>query len=162
FLAAFAVVACALAYAVYLRLGHLKRRVSPRKLIVLTLPAAPKLHWGAINVILYWILFFDILTLIITGVLLYVGWGGTTVTVHYTAAIVVVGYIPLHVASHLSYGGINQLLRLFRAQKLRLRRGAVAWPFAIAAVVGIAVASGFYATDIGTRDVLKIARTTEP
>src|SRR5262245_7890197 len=30
FLAAFAVVACALAYAVYLRLGHLKRRVSPR------------------------------------------------------------------------------------------------------------------------------------
>lgn len=162
FIAAFFVVACIVAYTLYMRLGQLQRRVSLRKTVVLTLPTAPKLRWGAINVILYWVLFGAVSVLTVTGVLLYLGWGGVVVTIHYVAALTVLGYILFHVFSHTMMGGIPQLLRLFRPQALRIRRGGIAKPFAVAGAVGAVVATGVYMGDAFTHPVLEIGRTETP
>ncbi|WP_244635569.1 ethylbenzene dehydrogenase-related protein [Chthonobacter albigriseus] len=162
FIAAFLVVGCIAAYTVYMRLGQLQRRVSLRKTVVFTLPTAPKLRWGAVNVLLYWVLFAAVLVLTVTGILLYLGWGGGVVTVHYSAALVVLGYIGVHIFSHTMMGGIRQLLRLVRPQPLRIRRGAMAKPFAAAAAVGAAVMAGFYMGDSLTHPVLTIGTTSTP
>lgn len=53
FVSAIGVTLCMVGYAFYLSFGRLKRRISPRKAVVLTLPASSKLRWGAVNVILY-------------------------------------------------------------------------------------------------------------
>ena len=87
------------AYATYLSVGRLKRRVSMKKTVVLSLPASPKLKWSAINVLLYWCLFALVLILAVTGLLLYLGWGGLVVDIHYVSSLAVAAYILLHVIS---------------------------------------------------------------
>ena len=162
FIAALFVMAGIAAYALYMRVGHLQRRIAWRKTVVLTLPAAAKLRWGAVNVILYWLLFVAVLILTATGVLLYLGWGGVVATFHYLTALAVMVYIILHVTTHLLYGGVKQLLRLFRPQPLRLRPGAIAWPFAIAAGVGVAAAAVVAGADYVSRSVLEIPAVAQP
>ncbi len=79
------------------------------------------------------------LTLSATGVLLYIGHGGIWVTVHYTAALVVLTYIVAHVVLHYCYGGVAQLLRLFRPQALRRFPGMSRHPLALATALGAIV-----------------------
>ena len=153
---------CMVAYAIYLTLGRLKRRVSLRKTIVLTLPASPKLRWGAVNVILYWLLFACVVVLFVTGILLYLGHGGLVVDIHYVAALAVAGYIVAHLVSHYMVGGLQQWLRLFRPQKLRHSKGMIAYPAAIAITLGGLAAFGLAATDFATRSDLLVARTDKP
>ncbi|MBO6508715.1 MAG: cytochrome b/b6 domain-containing protein, partial [Roseibium sp.] len=100
YLSAVFVLALIFAYAAYMSLARLKRRISSKKAVVLTLPASTKLKLSAVNVIAYWILFGAVLTLTVTGVMLYLGYGGLWVTVHYTSALVVLGYIVAHVILH--------------------------------------------------------------
>lgn len=155
-LSALVVIGCIVAYAAYMHFGRLQRRVSLRKTVVFTLPTAPRMRWGAANVLLYWALFAAVLVLAVTGTMLYLGWGGVVVTVHYVSALAVLAYIGLHVFSHTMYGGLSQLLRLFRPQPLRIRKGAVAKPFALAVTGGVVVAAGFTFADTATQDVLGI------
>ena len=95
-----------------------------------------------------------------TGVALYLGYGGWVVTVHAALALVTLGYIFVHVFTHYMYGGLQQLLRLFRATRLpenvRLKQ-----PLIIAALAGVAVAFGVTMLDYVTRDTLKVARVSE-
>jgi len=161
FVSALVVIGAMVAYAAYLTMGRLRRRVSVRKTVVLTLPASPKLRWGAVNVILYWILFVAIASLTATGVLLYIGFGGIVVDIHYISALVVFGYIFGHVFSHFMFGGIQQLLRLFRPQALRAYPGMSARPFATALAIGLVVAAGVTWADFGTRDILHMRKVNE-
>lgn len=156
FVSALVVVAGIFAYSLYLSMGRLKRRVSVKKTVVLTLPASQRLRWAAVNVIFYWVLFAAVAALTVTGVLLYIGHGGLVVDIHYISALFVGGYIVAHVFSHYMYGGLSQLLRLFRPQPLRMYRGMSAKPFAKAMTVGIVVAGLVAMTDFGTRDALVV------
>ncbi len=161
YISAVFVLALIFAYAAYMSLARLKRRISSKKMVVLTLPASTKLRLSAVNVIAYWILFASVLTLTVTGVWLYLGHGGLWVTVHYTAALVVLTYILAHVFLHYFYGGIAQLLRLFRPQALRRFPGMAAHPLAIALAIGAVVIAGAVSLDFGTRSDLHVARANE-
>lgn len=161
YLSAIFVLALIFAYAAYMSLARLKRRVSSKKIIVLTLPANTRLRIAAVNVIAYWILFAAVVTLTATGVLLYLGHGGIWVTVHYVSALVVLTYIVVHVILHYVYGGLSQLLRLFRPQKLRRFPGMAAHPLALSLVVGTVVLAGAVTVDFGTRGDLTVARASE-
>ncbi|XHC09586.1 cytochrome b/b6 domain-containing protein [Labrenzia sp. ac12] len=152
YVSAIFVLAVIFAYAAYMTLGRLKRRISSKKIVVLTLPASTKLRLAAVNVIAYWILFGAVLTLSATGVLLYIGHGGIWVTVHYTAALVVLTYIVAHVVLHYCYGGVAQLLRLFRPQALRRFPGMSRHPLALATALGAIVLVGAVSLDFGTRE----------
>lgn len=160
FVSAIIVALCMVGYAFYLSLGRLKRRVSPRKAVVLTLPASSRLRWGAINVLLYWALFVSVVVLFVTGVLLYLGHGGIVVDIHYITSLVVAGYIVVHVFAHYMYGGLQQWLRLFRPQKLRAYKGMAKNPAAIALGIGALAAVGTVYADFGTRDTLTVARVS--
>ena len=162
FIAGLVFLAGIVSYALYLRFGRLQRRVSLRKTVVFTLPTSGRMKWGAANVVLYWILYAAALALAATGVLMYLGWGDWVVTVHYIGALVVLAYIAAHVISHYAYGGIDQWLRLFRPQSLRIRRGTMRRPFALALVAEIAVAAVAVLADTGLRSTLTVAATTTP
>jgi cytochrome b subunit of formate dehydrogenase len=161
YVSAIFVLALIFAYAAYMSLARLKRRVSSKKMVVLTLPASPKLRVAAVNVIAYWILFAAVLTLTATGTMLYLGYGGVWVTVHYTSALVVLTYIFAHVLLHYWYGGLAQLLRLFRPQSLRQLPGMGTYPLAKATALGAVILAGAVALDFGTRDALIVSQAKE-
>ncbi|PVB62226.1 ethylbenzene dehydrogenase-related protein [Labrenzia sp. 011] len=158
FVSAVFVLAVIFAYAAYMSLARLKRRISSKKIVVLTLPASNKLRIAALNVIAYWILFAAVIVLSATGVLLYLGHGDIWVTVHYIAALVVLTYIGTHVILHYCYGGVEQLLRLFRPQALRRFPGMARRPLAVSAALGAIVIALALTLDFGTRPDLIVAR----
>jgi len=158
YLSAVLVLGLIFAYAAYMSLARLKRRISSKKMVVLTLPASTKLRLSAVNVIAYWVLFGAVLTLTATGVWLFLGHGGIWVTVHYIAALVVLTYIVAHVILHYAYGGVQQLLRLFRPQQLRRFPGMAAHPLAIALAIGAAIISGAVALHFSTFQDLVVAK----
>ncbi len=146
------------AYALFMLRSGLAQRVAIKKTRVLVLPTAHKLKWGALNVILHWTLYGLVVTLTATGVVLYLGHGGVWVTIHSTAAYVAIGYIVAHVASHYGYGGMEQLLRVFRPTALAITRAMRPRPLLIGVLTGALIAAGIVAADWITRDTLVISK----
>src|SRR5262245_15517764 len=109
---------CATAYLLYVRRSGLYRRIALKQLRWFPLPGADKRKYGALNVALHWFVYGLVVLMTGTGVMLYLGYGGWWVYVHSTAAFVALGYLFVHVVSHYLYGGLAQLLRLFRPAKL--------------------------------------------
>jgi len=140
------------AYAVY----SLKRRVALAKVRALTMPVPRKTKWGAVNVVLHWTLYGLLLIQTVTGFLLYLGHGGWWVTIHSFTATAVLIYIVAHSISHFCYGGLQQLLRLFRPSALVRTKATRSRPFLIAASVGSVVAASLVLADYGTLDELQI------
>jgi cytochrome b561 len=88
------------AYVLYLHRSGLQRRVALSKVKALTLPAASKVKWGAVNVLLHWALYAALLVMTATGIALYLGYGGWLVTVHSVTAVGTLFYIIAHVIGH--------------------------------------------------------------
>ena len=101
------------------------------------MPTAPKMRWRAVNVGLHWFVYAFILLQTITGVILYLGYGGWWVWVHSIAAVIGLAYIFLHVVTHYFYGGWWQLLRLFRPARLVPTRATRSFPLLVAIGVGL-------------------------
>jgi cytochrome b subunit of formate dehydrogenase len=152
----------ATAYFVYLWRAGLRRRLSVRKTLVFTLPVTNKLRWGAVNIVLYWALYVLILVLTGTGIALYYGFGGFIVSVHAFCALTVLGYIFCHLISHFAYGGIQQLLRVFKPSRLIPNRATRKLPMAVAGILGLSVAAAVAALDVSTRDVLTVYEVGAP
>ena len=144
------------AYPLYLRRSGLKRRVAVKRLLVFTLPAANRLRWGAMNVALHWLAFILIAVLTVSGIVLYLGNGGWIVKVHTISAFGVIGYIFGHVASHFVYGGLDQILRVFRPSRLAWNRSAQPRPLLTALFAGLVIMGAAAATDWTTRDTLGV------
>ena len=144
------------AYAVYMFRSGLKRRVALAKVRALTMPVPRKTKWGAVNVLLHWALYGLLLIQTVTGFLLYLGHGGWWVTIHSFTATAVLIYIVAHSISHFGYGGLQQLLRLFRPSPLVPTKATRSRPFLIAASVGSVVAASLVLADYGTLDALQI------
>ena len=144
------------AYAVYIYRSGLKGRIALAKAKALTMPAPAKSKWLGVNVLLHWALYGLLVVQTVTGFLLYLGHGGWWVTVHsYTATLVLI-YIVAHSIAHFGYGGLQQLLRLFRPEPLKKNKGTRSRPLLIASSIGSVVAASLILADYGTLDQLTI------
>ena len=116
--AAVVLVAVAIAYAIYLTLSGLDRRVQLDKVRLRGLLGSKQTRWGAISVMLTWIFFGTMVALIVSGGLLYFGVhaGYDIVMLHWYAAWVVPAFAALHILIHFRIGGVSQLLRIFRPE----------------------------------------------
>src|SRR5260370_23720504 len=114
--AAVVLLAVAFAYTIYVRRSGLGRRMRLDKVRLRGLVGRGQARRGAVNIVLYWIFFIAMLTLIGSGGLLYFGFfaGYDMATLHWYGTWVIVGFAGLHVLSHLRIGGTSQLLRIFR------------------------------------------------
>jgi cytochrome b subunit of formate dehydrogenase len=144
------------AYIVYMHRSGLARRTALSKLRVLAGPAPRKMKWGALNVLLNWLLYGLVVVQTLTGILLYLGYGGVNVTVHSVAATLVLLYIAAHLIGHFGYGGWLQLLRVFKPAPLAKTAGTRARPLLVATAVGTAVAAGLAVLDLTAVDRLVI------
>jgi hypothetical protein len=117
--AAVALTAVAIAYAIYVLLSGLVRRIRLDRARLRGLFGRKHARWGAINVILYWGFYTTLLTQLMTGGLLYFGYANAfLLEVHWYGMWVIFGYAILHVMSHWALGGGQQLLRIFRPSLL--------------------------------------------
>jgi hypothetical protein len=94
----------------------------------------------------------------VTGIFLYLGYGGWLVTVHSYTAFVGLSYVFIHAVAHYLYGGWWQVFRIFRPAKLVLTEAVKAKPLLIAVGVGVVVTAAIAATDWATRDTLIVTR----
>jgi hypothetical protein len=143
-----------------MRRSGLTRRVAFKKLRVFVLPAANKLRYGALNVVLHWALYALVVFMTVTGIVLYLGYGNWWVYLHSTAAFISLTYIFVHVVAHYLYGGWWQIFRVFRPARLVVTRAVQPRPLLIGAVVGVAVTGAIAGVDWTTRDTLVMRHVT--
>ena len=152
---------CATAYVLYMARSGLQARVSGRRLRALAQPSNARVRWGALNVLLHWLLYGLLVTLAATGLLMFTGRGGWRVWVHEVCALATLGYVLAHVTTHYLFGGWRQLLRVVRPLA-PLGARSRSRPFLIGALGGAVVVAGFAAFDVGSRDVLRVTRVDTP
>jgi hypothetical protein len=118
--AAIVLVAVMFGYPTYLALSGLGRRVRLDKIRLRGLFSRGAARGGAVNVVLYWVFFITMLTLIGSGGLLYFGVFASqaVMTVHWCAMWVLLSFAVLHVSTHFAVGGASQLLRILRPMNL--------------------------------------------
>ena len=118
--AAIVLVAVSIAHAIYLTRSGLSRRVQLDKVRLRGLAGPKQVRLGSISVILTWIFFGSMVTLIVSGGLLYFGIfaGYNELMVHWYAAWVVPAFALFHILIHVRIGGVSQLFRIFRPERL--------------------------------------------
>jgi Ethylbenzene dehydrogenase len=140
-------------YALYALRSGISARLSTRRVRTLAQGKVEGARWGAVAVSLHWTLFAALAIQGVTGVLLYLGHGGWVVTAYLAGAVAVLGYIGVHVVSHIGYGGWRHLLRILRPAPApgywRRRR-----PLLIGGVAAVAASGTVVAIDLAGRDVL--------
>jgi len=158
FFAGLALFFCASAYLLYIMRSGLSPRNALKKIRVMLMPVAAKMRWQAVNIGLHWFVYALITVMTVTGVILYLGYGGWWVWIHSISAFVGFGYIFLHVLTHYMFGGWWQLFRLFRPAQLLVTQATKPYPVLIAAGVGVATIALAAGVDWTTRDTLVITR----
>ncbi|XYD08013.1 ethylbenzene dehydrogenase-related protein [Methylobacterium sp. NMS12] len=152
------------AYLVYLVRGRLTDRNGLSRLRAVRVSgrskAARKARWGGINVALHWLIYAVTLVLTGTGVALYLGYGGWVVWLHATCALVALAYIAVHTVAHFMYGGLWQLLRLFRPAALADGAARRRRPLLAAAVIGLPVVGGLAFADVKGRSTLVVDKVS--
>lgn len=149
---------CASAYLLYIMRAGLSPRNALKKIRVMLMPVNAKMRWQAVNIGLHWFVYALITVMTVTGVVLYLGYGGWWVWIHSAAAFIGFGYIFLHVLTHYLFGGWWQLFRLFRPAELVVTKATGPFPLLIATFVGIATIAVAAGVDWTTRDTLIITR----
>ena len=148
------------AYVIYIALSGLHDRNAIRRTRTIGLSgsskAVRKARWGGINVALHWFMYATVVVMTATGVGLYLGYGGWVVWVHTTAALISLAYIVVHTFTHFMYGGVGQLLRLFRPAKLAEAAVRRRRPLLVASAVSIPVVAGLAWADVAGRSTLVI------
>jgi hypothetical protein len=171
------VMALVASYPIYLAATGLGRRIwlDRARLSALAVPGSAR--WGAINVILYWILFSCLVGQVVTGVLMHRGFGGALVHIHLLLTWLIAGYAVVHVLAHFAFGGFRQLIRVFRPSRVPnpapapfsvgaaaartpasngLLRGGVV--LSMTALAGITVGGGYICYDRMSRDTLQVVK----
>jgi cytochrome b subunit of formate dehydrogenase len=158
FFAGLALFFCASSYLIYVHRSGLSARNALKKLRLFLMPTARRMKFEALNVGLHWFLYTLIVVMTVTGVLLYIGFGGWLVWIHSTSAFIGLGYILVHVVSHYLQGGWWQAFRVFRPARLVITRATRSWPLLLAAAAGAGTVAVAATADWVTRDTLVIAR----
>ncbi len=151
-----------IAYLVYLRTAVLGDRNGKSRLRTITPPTTKRLRLRAINVALHWFAYGAIVAMTLTGILLYLGYGGANVPVHRILAWSMLFYIFVHSLAHFLYGGISQLLRLFRPLLGPQAVTRFAWPATLSLTIGGAAALALYAVDFNTHPGVTVAKVANP
>ena len=114
--AAIVIVAVAVAYVVYMVRSGLKRRITLDTIRLRGLFGRGSVRLGALNTLLCWVFFVALLSLIVTGGLLYfgIGAGSTANWLHWIATWIVPVFVLCHLVAHFRIGGWAQLLRIVR------------------------------------------------
>jgi cytochrome b subunit of formate dehydrogenase len=148
------------AYLAYIVRGRVANRNSPSRMRAIFLSgrsrAARRARWGGVNVALHWLIYGLTAALTGTGIALYLGYGGWVVWVHATLALVALGYIAVHTLAHFLYGGVWQLLRLFRPAPLGDPAVRSKRPLLVASAVGLPVIAGLAYADVAGRSTLVV------
>ena len=118
--AAIALIAIAVAYAVYLTRSGLSRRVQLDKIRRRALIGRKQGRLGAVSVVLSWFFFLAMTTLIVSGGLLYFGLlaGQNVAAAHWWASWAIPVFTCLHILVQVMIGGTSQLFRIFRPGRL--------------------------------------------
>lgn len=111
--------AVAIAYVVYISTAKLFPRVKLDGSRLSSVIYSNKARWGILNVFLYWMFFLSFITCLITGWLLYSGFGGFVLLVHRHSIWTLAAFPFLHAFTQLRLGGLAQLTRVFRPSKLQ-------------------------------------------
>jgi hypothetical protein len=117
-LAAAGLAAVAVAYAVYIVRSRLTQRIRLDSARIALLLRGGRPRWASANVITVWALLAALCTEIATGVALLLGAGGLWLRLHLHATWILLGLAVVHVAVHLKYGGMSQVLRIVRPARL--------------------------------------------
>jgi cytochrome b subunit of formate dehydrogenase len=160
FLAGLALFFCSTAYLLYILRSGLSPRNALKKIRLLLMPVGPKMRWQAVNVGLHWFVYVLITVMTVTGVILYLGYGGWWAWIHSISALIGFGYVFLHVLTHYMFGGWWQLFRLFRPAELVATPAMKSYPLLIASLVGVATIAIAAGVDWSTRDTLTITHVT--
>ena len=114
--AAVVLVMVAIAYTIYVVRSGLGSRIRLDKVRLRGLLGRGQARRGAANIVLYWVFFITMLSLMGSGGLLYFGFfaGYDMATLHWYGTWAILGFTGLHVLSHFGIGGASQLLRVFR------------------------------------------------
>ncbi|MFY9601815.1 MAG: cytochrome b/b6 domain-containing protein, partial [Pseudolabrys sp.] len=89
---AVALIAVALAYAIYVALAGLSRRIRFDRVRLAGLIGCRQARWGSISVALNWVLYLALLCEMITGALLYFDYGSSlTITLHWSGMWLILG-----------------------------------------------------------------------
>lgn len=147
FVAGLGLLLCATAYAAYVGLSGVGSRNAIRRSRAIALRGSSlhvrRARWSGVNILLHWLIYFVIAVLTATGVAMYLGVGGWVVWLHSSLALAALAYIFVHTLTHFMYGGLWQLLRLFRPTTLAdtgRRRRPLLVAFAVAVPLCLAVA----------------------
>jgi hypothetical protein len=118
--AAVALVAVSIAYVGYLLRSGLSRRVRLDKVRLWGLAGRRHVRLGSLSVFLTWIFFATTSTLIVTGACLFFGVFASqdVVMLHWYAAWIVPLFALSHIVIHIRIGGMSQLLRIFRPERI--------------------------------------------
>lgn len=117
--AALVLAGATIAYAVYMILAGLGRRVQLDRVRLAGLFGRSQARWGAINVILYWVFYASLVSELVTGAMLYFGFAGhAMLAIHWLGTWIILGYALSHVLAHWQLGGVSQLMRIFRPTRL--------------------------------------------
>jgi hypothetical protein len=118
--AAVVLIAVSLAYPIYVVRSGLGRRVRLDRVRLRGLFGRKQARLGAWNIVLYWIFFLTMLTLMASGGLLYFGLyaGHEVAMLHWCGTWVITAFAGLHVLTQYRYGGASQVLRVFRPARL--------------------------------------------
>jgi len=118
--AAVVLIAVSIAYALYVIRAGLGRRLQMNGIRLRGLRQRGTARWGAINVLLVWIFFLTMLSLIVTGGLMYFGYsaGSDVADLHWYATWILPVFAGTHVLSQYAAGGASQLLRICRPARL--------------------------------------------
>ena len=113
-----ALIAIACAYPVYLSCAGLARRILLDRTRLASLVRPGPARWGALNVLLYWLLFALLAAQLASGLLLHRGYASFLLRYHLLFTWLILAYGIAHIASHFAFGGANQLLRVLRPSAL--------------------------------------------
>jgi hypothetical protein len=118
--AALVLVALTFAYAIYLFRSGLTARVRFDQVRLRGLLGKGQVRLRSLNAVLTWALFATLTALLVSGGMLYFGLfaGQDVATVHWVATWALPVLVALHVATHARFGGLAQLLRIFRPSRL--------------------------------------------
>jgi hypothetical protein len=118
--AAVALLAVSLAYTFYLMRSGLGRRVRLDNIRLRGLFGGRHTRLGTYNIVLCWVFFGAMLTLMVSGGLMYFGLyaGHDVAMLHWYGTWVILAFAGLHVLAHYHIGGASQLLRICRPTHL--------------------------------------------
>jgi hypothetical protein len=118
--AAVVIVAGSIGYAVYIARSGLKRRIALDTIRARGLFGRGAVRLGAFNILLYWVFFVALSSLIVTGGMLYFGVaaGSGTNRLHWIATWTLPAFVVCHVLAHFRIGGWAQLFRIVRPTAL--------------------------------------------